>query len=392
MTESGLCRASAARVLSRWLLPAVLVVAGACATPPPADGTPDFSTAASRHEPLGVVAGAAAPSPLDRSPDSIDYSDPVGYAESMGSYSLLIWHAGALRVEEYFSGHGPSLRSESASLHKTVLALTVAAAIDDGLIDDPQSSASDWLIEWQDSARQQIRIVDLLTMSSGLRPLSWEGGMTSEAGQFLSGGDTVRRTLLAMEPEATAGSVFRYANTDSQLLALVLERATGEAYENYLSGRIWKRLGAADAYVWLNEADGFPRTYTALLARARDWLRIGLVIKDRGTFAGEQIVRADLIDRMTAASERNPGYGWQLWRGIDRVGQRYYNEAREGLSVAQSEPFSIEDWLFLDGWGGQRVYISRRHDLVVVRLGDARTDWDDAELPNRVAAALGVSG
>lgn len=55
-----------------------------------------------------------------------------------------------------------------------------------------------------------------------------------------------------------------------------------------------------------------------------------------------------------------------------------------------SEPFLVDDMIYLDGFGGQRVYISRSLDLVIVRMGESRPDWDDTKLPNLVIEALAL--
>jgi hypothetical protein len=44
--------------------------------------------------------------------------------------------------------------------------------------------------------------------------------------------------------------------------------------------------------------------------------------------------------------------------------------------------------IYFDGFGGQRVYISRKNDLVIVRVGEIKSDWDDTLLPNMVINAL----
>ena len=50
----------------------------------------------------------------------------------------------------------------------------------------------------------------------------------------------------------------------------------------------------------------------------------------------------------------------------------------------------LQDTAFFDGFGGQRVYMSQSAELVIVRIGDVRFDWDDTALPNLAAKALGL--
>ena len=150
--------------------------------------------------------------------------------------------------------------------------------------------------------------------------------------------------------------------------------------EMCIRDRLWAPLGAEDASVWLYEEDGFPRGHTALLARPRDWLRLGLLIKDQGKFEGEQLIPEALMEAATTPSAANANYGWQIWLGNEYQDMRFYNDAKIGPSVLASEPYAADDIVFFDGFGGQRVYTSRSENLVIVRLGALRFDWDDARL------------
>ena len=357
------------------------------ASPEPESSFPanSYATAIDRYEPLGLVRGAERSLPVDEA--GSDYEEAHNIALETKSYALLIWQAGALRVEKYFEPGTPDLRQEAASMHKSVLALLVAAAIDDGFIESANDEAGRYIPEWADDPRGAIRVVDLLTMSSGLAPMSGDGGADSDAARYIYDGLDARQKTLSQPLLDKPGELFDYQNLTSQVLVIVLENATRKPYAEYLSSRLWQPIGAADAYVWLNEPDGFPRGYSTLLATARDWLRIGLLVKDRGEYEGERIVAADLIEAATSSSASNPVYGWQIWLGTEYQPKRRYS-SRRPLSVVASEPFLVDDMIYFDGFGGQRVYVSREKDLVIVRLGEMDVDWDDAALPNAVIRDL----
>ena len=91
---------------------------------------------------------------------------------------------------------------------------------------------------------------------------------------------------------------------------------------------------------------------------------------------------------MLSPSPLYPNYGWQVWIANPYQPMRYYNPSNPGLGFPSRQRFLADDMVFLDGVGGQRVYVSRAYDLVIVRLGAAQPDWDDAALPNAVIAAL----
>lgn len=355
---------------------------------PAARSMPSYATAIERAIPRGTVPGAVAVRDLGSEPTLDALSEASDYVRGMDSYAFIVWQGGELRHEEYFAPHDEDLRPESASMHKSVLALVVGAAIQSGEISSVDDAVEVYVPEWRDTPRGQITIRNLLQMNSGLKKLSWEGGMESDAARFNLQGETARSTLLSLPLQQEPGTVFYYANTQSQLLALIVERATGKPYEDVLSSRIWQPIGAGTAYVWYNEPTGFPRTYSSLLATAEDWVKIGLLIKDGGRGNGQQVLAEDYIEDMITPSPTNPNYGFQVWLGNEYQPRRYYNALQLGESVPAQAPFLAGDLVFFDGFGGQRVYISRSLDLVIFRSGEMRADWDDSVLPNLVIEAL----
>ncbi len=90
------------------------------------------------------------------------------YAAETGSVALLIYQAGALRYEKYWSKHSQHTRTNPNSAHKTVLSLLVGAAIKDGYIHSVDNSAACYLPEWTQNERKKIKIRHLLQMASGL--------------------------------------------------------------------------------------------------------------------------------------------------------------------------------------------------------------------------------
>jgi len=359
----------------------------ASAESPPAFQPPSNSAAMQTSKPLGLVKGNLVELNANLSTTN-EFASVIEYADTLDSYSLLIWHKGSLRLEQYYDGFDANLRAETASMHKSVLGLLVAAAIEDKFISSPDARIGDYIAEWQELPEGDITVRQLLTMSSGLNSLSQEGGFNSQSMKFFTGRLDARATVLGLRLQTQPGSNFSYANTNSQVLALVLESATGMQYADYLSQRLWQRIGADDASVWYFEENGFPRTFASLLARSRDWVKVGLLIKNGGAYQGQQIIAPELMKAMTSSSANNPNYGWQIWLGNVHETMRYYNDLKVGFPIPASEAFNVKDMVYFDGFGGQRVYISKSQDLVIVRTGDTRLDWDDSILPNMVVKAL----
>lgn len=316
----------------------------------------------------------------------LDFSKLTEYAEENQSDSLLIYHGGKLLVEEYADGLTRNFQPESASMHKSVLGLLFAIADHEGKlkIDDPIGK---YIPEWTEDPRGDIPLRAFVTMSSGLEPIPLEQSPFSDYLKFMLGRDS-RAIALGQPATAAPYEVFHYQNVVSQIAGYALEKAVGMPYADYLDSRLMKPLGASTYYVWPPGKGETPRVYAALLARPIDWLKIGIMVKDQGRFDGKQIIPANALEKALAPSRANVNYGWFLWLANDFEEQRFYNDAKEGFAVASTEPSLANDLIYFDGFGGQRVYVSREYDFVIVRTGPVQNEWNDTLLPNAMVRAL----
>jgi CubicO group peptidase (beta-lactamase class C family) len=287
-------------------------------------------------------------------------------ARQRRSCALLVLHEGRIVLERYACGLGPSSLLNTMSLSKTVVALLVGIAIREGRIRSEADLVSAYLPEWARGPRRRITVRHLLQMTSGLR-------VAGTARLHLS--RDVTRIALATPVRRPPGQVFEYGNHGTQVLSTLLQRVTGERFAQYLSDRLWRPLGAGDARVWLDRPGGAARSYCCLLATARDWARVGLLLAQRGVVHGRQVVPAGWIDRMVTPSPREENYGYHVW-----LGRTWPERHRKHWS----EPFLAPDTIIAMGRGDQRVYAIPSRRLVVVRLGRAARPWDDPALPNRL--------
>lgn len=306
--------------------------------------------------------------------------EAVAYAEQMESFALLIHHRGALVVERYWGGHGPDSRFDTASMHKSVMALLLGIAIEEGHIGSIDDPVGRYVAEWADEPRGEITLRELATMSSGLLVEAFRPSPFSKGMQLVIGSN-IDELALSLPLDEPPGSRFDYLNFSSQVLGIALTRAVGMRYAQYFSQRLWQPLGAPDAAVWLDREDGSPRIFCCLLASAPAWMHVGVLMLNDGRVDGRQVVPAEWLTEMTTPSAMNPNYGLQVWLGSPASGVRTYNR-QSTLEVPHSEPYLADDVVFLDGAGGQRVYVIPSAELVIVRIGKSRMDWDDAVLPN----------
>lgn len=299
------------------------------------------------------------------------------------AYSLLVWQGGALQLEHYWPGHDAKSFTSTQSMHKSVLAILVGIAIEQGLIKSVDDPAANYIKEWAGDERRHITIRQMLQQSSGIDFPAFPAVID------MTIGDKLEQITFAQGVLAPAGSQFDYTNINPEVLGILIERVAGMSYAEYLSQNLWRHVSDDDATVLLDtETTRTPRTFCCLDTTARAWLRIGLLHLNHGRVGDRQLVSEQWMRDIITPSARNPNYGYLTWLGTTYQKERRYNR-KSAAAAFHSEPFAAPDVIYFDGFGGQRVYIVPSKQLVIVSTGPLRQDWDDALLPNIIIRGMG---
>lgn len=317
------------------------------------------------------------------------------YAREFDSFALIVVHRGRVQTEWYRDDWQRDRLTQSQSMMKTLTAIMTGLALEDGHIGSLDDPVSLYLPEWQGDARGEMTVRQLLWMTSGLARsrFTFNPFARDSSFRFLNSSDRLPvlfATPLVFEP----GAKFDYNDIAAQLAGTLVERAVGRPYAEYFLERFWNPLGGRNAELWLDREGGSAMTACCLLASAMDWARVGEMLKDRGRIDEQQVVPADWIEAMITPSPNYAGYGYFTWLGPGMTDRAQ----KPGDAGWQSEPFAVDDLFILQGYGGQRVYVSRSADLVIVRLGPfagmrpLKEGWDNAKLPNLLIRGLGLPG
>ncbi len=318
-------------------------------------------------------------------------ADLVTYAEQLESFSLIVHQGAGIQFETYWRDFGPDDVTETYSMAKSVLGLMFGFAVEDGAIESLNDPVTTYIPEWIGTGRDSMTVRHVLQMASGLEHHRFDFRLLQNPYNKairLFIGPSMENAILRFDLTAEPGTEFTYNSANSQLLMLILKRATGRSYAEYVSEQLWQPLGAKSATLWMDRTGGLPKAYSFFQARPRDWLRIGLAIKNNGVIEGQQVIPADWLTQMKTPSPNNPKYGLQMWIGSPHVPERFYNK-NTPFGVKQADPFLVDDVVFFDGGGGQRVYVISSADLVIVRTGMPSPTWDDGMIPNIVLRDLG---
>lgn len=329
----------------------------------------------------------------DRSQSLIDsnaFDAAIAYGAETDSHALIVYRAGAIELEHYYSDYEASTITPTQSMHKSVLALLTGIAISEGYIFSVDSPASLWIHEWRDDERHNITIRHLLQQVSGIDFPSFGADLTGPFYQMMMGTD-IRPYALNNGILFPPDSEFDYTSVNPLVLGIIIERATGMPYADYLSEALWQKIGAPQAGVVIDSLEhGMARTFCCLQATARSWLHVGLLHLNGGEIGGRRVVPEDWMKAVVTPGELQPNYGYLTWLGNEWQEYRYYNR-KTSTRVLHSEAFLADDVIYFDGMGGQRVYIIPSAEIVIVRTGAMAMDWDDARLPNTLLRGLNVS-
>ena len=145
------------------------------------------------------------------------------------AYSLLVWQGGALQLEQYYGDRNAQSIAPTQSMHKSVLAMLVGIAIEQGLIKSVDDPAADYIQEWAGDERRHITIRQMLQQASGIDFPAFPAVID------MTIGDGLERITFEQGVLAPPGTQFDYTNINPEVLGILLARVSGLSYAEYLS-------------------------------------------------------------------------------------------------------------------------------------------------------------
>lgn len=290
----------------------------------------------------------------------------AAYAGAHGARALIVSRHDHLVFERYWQGTSFDTVSDAQSFTRVLAALATGAAISHRLIGWPDEPVGAFIREWSHDPRGAITVRNLLEMTSGLAPAA-QGASSSDLVAALL------RTPLAVVP----GGTRREQAADPQLLALILERATRERYASYLSRALWRRIGAADAWLLLDRPGGAARADCCMRAHQGDWIRIGQLLVRDGNYRGDEVIRPGWVGLMRTPTKADPDYG-------------AYVRLTSVHAAAGEEPYAAADVFLVAGEGGSRLWVVPSLQIAILCTGAPQgrdTTWDEHRIPNLVIRA-----
>lgn len=237
--------------------------------------------------------------------------------EQRETKSFLVIKNDSIVFEKYYDGYDENSLSNSFSVAKSIVVSLMGKAIMEGKIKGLDQPVSDYFDQYKEGLASELTVGDLASMSSGMK---WNEkyysviNITSES--YFT--DDLRSVILRQKIIDKPGQSFRYSSGDTQLLAMVIEKATGTTLSDYLSEKFWKPMGAENNALWQLDSDnyGMEKAYCCIASTARDFARFGKLYINNGKWGNEIILDSSFVELATKpVFDSSPyyGYGWWLY-------------------------------------------------------------------------------
>jgi CubicO group peptidase (beta-lactamase class C family) len=297
--------------------------------------------------------------------------------------ALVVIHQGKLVFEKYNFGYHAQMKHLSWSMAKSVTTLLAGIAESDGLVSRsmklnevfPYKAAT----PEEQSRRDQITLLSLLTMTSGLdwnEDYSKKKPLNSDVIQMLYMNPRYNMAAYTASRAVVAKPGDRYYySTGNTTLAMAMLKAKMDpaVYSQYPWKRLFDRIGMKNV-TFEQDASGVFGGGSYVYATARDYARLGYLLLNNGAWKDDQVVPTEW---MKVIKTLNPGqangsiapsstktYGTGFW----------LNVPAPKWNLPVPFPKAPKDLFFALGHNGQSIAVIPSQDLVVVRLAHDTED------------------
>lgn len=292
--------------------------------------------------------------------------------DELSSVALVVIRNDSILHEQYWQGYSDSSLSASFSVAKSITSLLVGCALKEGLIKSLDEPVGNYIPEFKKGEKAKVRIVDLLTMSSGS---NWDESYANPLSVTtqLYYGDDVYKTAIGVKIIQPPGKLYEYKSGDTQLLGLLLEKVTGKSLSAYAAEKLWTIIGAQHAALWSTDhRGGHEKAYCCFNTNARDFAKLGQLMLDSGRWKGNEIIPMDYFQQSIKPCMLPDRYG----NSCDYYGYQWWIVPRsDGIFYAR-------------GILGQYIVVIPQKRMVIVRLGKKRSSRLVNGAPEEVDALI----
>jgi CubicO group peptidase (beta-lactamase class C family) len=351
------------------------------------------------YDPVEAVPGN--PQPMARAtPAQAGVSDEAvtqakAYAQAANSNAFIVWRDGKIIDETYFQGWDADKPIISRSLAKPFMSVAVGRALALGKIKSLDQPVADYLTEWKnDPQRSKILIRHLLDNRTGLlaqEPVYGPFEIRNRSYLHPHHEDVLLNDYpVTHEP----GTRYDYSQANGDIVAMVLERATGRRYAEFLGTEVFKPIGAKGGSIWINRPGGVAHSGCCMLIPAGDVLRLGVLLMQDGVWNGQRLLPDGYVAEMRTGTPQYEHAGMAVYiagKYVQRRGFANPDGKHRDTPTIHKEPYLAGDLFLFDGNAHQVVYIIPSAKMVILRTGPRPAkvpEFDNTIMPNILLRGL----
>lgn len=265
---------------------------------------------------------------------------------------LIVVQSDRIIFEKYAEGVSENSLWTSFSVAKSVSSILLGIALKDGDIESMDDLLEKYIPELRGYDYGKVSVYQLLTMTSGIGWNEDYADHNSDVAQMYlqacqGNEDHILSYMKNLKFAHRPGTVWNYSTGETDLLGILIQKASGKSLAAYLSEKVWQPWGMEHCAYWLkDECSGANIGGSGLSASLRDFARLGTLMLNKGQNGELNLFTDDYLKNATRplykTNDSGAGYGYLWWRDKDSsyravgiFGQLLYINPDKDLIIAQ---------------------------------------------------------
>lgn len=300
--------------------------------------------------------------PLHKNYNEVNLSEDLeAFHKKTQTVAFVLIKNDSVYLEKYYDNYGSDSKSNSFSVAKSFVSALLGKAIMDGYIQSLDQKVIDFIPEIKGPYADLVTVGDLASMASGQH---WDEAYYSPlsvttAAYFV---EDLGKLILTQPIDEVPGIEFIYKSGTTQLLGMVISKATGKNLTDYLYETLWNPMGAEHESFWQVDSakKGLEKAYCCIASNAKDFARLAKLYKDHGKWNGKVLLDSTFVTKsIQPRFPESPEYGYSWWL-----------KEYKGHKV-----------FMMRGHLGQYVITFPEENLILVRLGHTKGPKGSKEDP-----------
>ena len=308
---------------------------------------------------------------------------------------IVVLHRGSIVFERYFGALKPHKQHIAMSVTKSFTGVLAGMLVAEGKL-DPKAPVTTYVPELAKSGFGDATVRQVMDMTTGLKYTEVYTDPDSDIWAMRRANGTSppvpgEPDLSLLEYVATIpkqgehDKAFAYRTVNTDALAWIIRRVSGQRLSDLLSERIWQPIGPEEDAFYMVDRLGIESGGGGLNTTTRDLARFGETMRNRGQFNGRQIVPASVVDDIAKGGDpkKFDAKSYPTLPGWSYRNQWWVSHDPHGVYMAR-------------GIHGQSIYVDPKAEVVIARYAShhaaGNVNNDPVTLPAFAAVCRALMG